>query len=198
MRALGELLMHILVIGIALFFLIHLVPLAPGLRASLVGSLGERAYRIAFSLVSAVGVALMIWGYAVTTAGSSVPAIVYQPPGWARHATMLLVFLAFICLGVYLHKGRLKVWLRNPMSLAVGLWAAGHLLSNGELPSVLIFGAFLAYALADIAVNTIIRGKAPAIVPNPRHDYIAVLAGVLMFLFFFYVFHPYVLNRPLA
>ena len=189
--------MNILVIGIALFFLIHLVPLAPGLRASLVESLGERAYKAAFSLVSAVGLVLMIWGYGMAMSGLSAPAIVYQPPGWARHATMLLVLLAFVCLGAYLHKGRLKVWLRNPMSIAVGLWATGHLLSNGELPSVLLFGAFLAYALADIAVNTL-RGKVPAIVPNPRHDYIAVLAGVLMFLFFFYVFHPYVLNRPLA
>ena len=89
------------------------------------------------------------------------------------------------------------MWLRNPMSIAIALWAAGHLISNGRMSSVLLFGGFLAYALIDIGVNTA-RGKVPAIVANPRHDYIAVLAGALLFAFFLFVFHPYVLNLPVV
>jgi uncharacterized membrane protein len=188
--------MHILLIGIALFFLVHLVPLAPGLRASLIGRLGENAYKGAFSLVSAVGLALMVWGYWMSRAGPSAADIVYWPPDWTRPATMFLVFLAFQSVGIYLHRGRLRIWLRNPMSIAIALWSAGHLLSNGKMSSVLLFGAFLIYALIDIAVNTV-RGYVPAIVPKPRHDYIAALAGALLFAVFFLFFHPYVLNLPL-
>lgn len=189
--------MNILIIGIALFFIAHVVPLAPRLRASLVGRLGKGAYKGAFSLVSAIGLALMVWGYSMSRAGPAAADILYWPPDWGRPVTMLLVFLAFLSFGVFLHKGRLKVWLRNPMSIAIALWAVGHLLSNGKMSSVLLFGAFLIYALTDIAVNTA-RGNVPAIVPNPRHDYTAVLAGTVLFAIFLLGFHPYVLNLPLV
>lgn len=188
--------MPILISGIILFFLAHLIPFAPQARDALAGRLGERVYKAAFSLVSAAGLALMAWGYSMSRSGPAAADIVYWPPEWARHITMLLVLLAFLSLGISLHRGRLKVLLRNPMSIAVVLWALGHLLSNGKMASVLLFGAFLVYGLADIAVNTV-RGAVPAIVPKPGHDAIAVLSGLALFAFFFFVFHPYVLNLPL-
>ena len=189
--------MTILMLGIALFFLPHLVPFSPGVRAALAGRVGEGRYTAVFSLVSAAGLALIVCGYWMGEGDPSADAIVYRPPDWARHVTMLLVLLAFISLAIFLHKGRLKILLRNPMSIAVALWAAGHLLANGQLSSVLLFGAFLIYGLADILVNTV-RGNVPAIVAKPRHDPIAVLAGLLLFVLFFFLFHPYVLNRPLV
>ena len=138
----------------ALFFPVDLVPLAPQTRAALVDRLGARGYQAAFSPVSAVGLGLMVWGYWMSRAGPAAADIVYGPPDWARPVTMTLVFLAFLSFGIYLHKGRLKVWLGNPMSIAIALWAAGHLISNGKMSSVLLFGAFPAYALIDIGVNT--------------------------------------------
>jgi uncharacterized membrane protein len=188
---------RILIIGIALFFVAHLMPLAPGLRGRLTERLGRNAYLAASSLVSAVGLVLMIWGYSIARAAPSAATMVYQPPDWARPATIVLVFLAFISFGIYLHKTRLRNLLRSPMSIAIALWATGHLLSNGSLPSLVLFGSFLLYALVDIAVNAI-RGTVPAIIPKPRHDIAAVLAGMLLFALFFFVFHPYVLNRPLV
>jgi hypothetical protein len=78
----------------------------------------------------------------------------------------------------------------------VGLWAVGHLLSNGRMSSVILFGAFLAYAIFDIVVNTI-RGPIPNFTPNPRHDFISIIAGAVLYAFFLLVFHPYVLNLPI-
>src|SRR5690606_2179720 len=110
--------MTILVIGLVVFMALRALPWLRGARASLVGSLGEGPYKGLYSLASAVGLVLIIWGYAVA---DQVP--VYDPPAWGRHLAMLLVLLAFVALAVYLHKGRLRLWLRHPMLIAVALWA---------------------------------------------------------------------------
>jgi hypothetical protein len=110
---------------------------------------------------------------------------------------MALVLLAMICIAIFLHKGRLKLWLRHPMSIGVALWAAGHLLSNGKAASVVLFGSFLLYALLDIAMNTM-RGNMPNFLPKPRHDVISVAAGLVLYAFFLFIFHPYVLNLPIV
>ena len=114
------------------------------------------------------------------------------PPEWTRHVTMLLVLLGFIALAAAFHKGRLKLWLRNPMSVGIALWSAGHLLSNGRLTLVWFFGAFFVYALIDI-----FTGKPKPFTVKPMHDIIAPVAGIILFLVFLYGFHPYVLNVPI-
>ena len=181
--------MTILVIGLVVFMALHALPWLRGARASLVGSLGEGPYKGLYSLASAVGLVLIIWGYAVA---DQVP--VYDPPAWGRHLAMLLVLLAFVALAVYLHKGRLRLWLRHPMLTAVALWATGHLLANGDLASVVLFGAFLVYALVDMAVATA-QGRLPRFEPKPRHDVIAPVAGVVLYVVALFL-HPYVIGVP--
>ena len=187
--------MTTLILGMIVLFGGHLALYTP-LRAGLAARLGEKAFKGAFALVSLIGLALMIWGYAMTRSGPEAANILYWPPGWARHAAMLLVLLAFISLAASFHKGRLKLWLRQPLSIGIALWAAAHLLNNGKVAAVLFFGGFLGLALIDIAVSTA-RGKVPDYVPKPRHDLIAVAAGVILFGFFLLVIHPLVLNVPI-
>jgi uncharacterized membrane protein len=110
---------------------------------------------------------------------------------------MLMVLLAFISLGAAHGKGHIKLWIRHPMSIGIALWSAGHLLANGKRADVYLFGVFLALALLDIVVSTA-RGKFPSHEPRLRSDVIAVIAGMVLYVFFLYVFHPYALNLPVA
>ncbi|WP_342641666.1 NnrU family protein [Rhodoligotrophos ferricapiens] len=185
--------MSLLIIGIILFFGVHLLALTPA-KATLRNSMGEGPYKGLFAIIAVVGLILIIWGFGSARSTLDESDILYYPPGWARHATMLLVLLAFICLGIYLHKGRLKILLRHPMALAIIFWSIGHLISNGDRPSVIVFGAFLVYALLDIIVETA-RGTRPSFVPKPKHDIIAPVAGVIMYVAMLFL-HPYVIGVP--
>ncbi|WP_137392448.1 NnrU family protein [Rhodoligotrophos defluvii] len=185
--------MSLLILGLVLFFGVHLVPFTPA-KAALRARLGEGPYKGGFALIAAVGLILIIWGFASTRGTLDEADMLYYPPAWARHATMALVLLGFICLGIYLHKGRLRLWLRHPMALAIIFWSVGHLISNGDKPGVIVFGAFLVYALLDIAVETA-RGTRPDFVPKPRHDIIAPLAGIIMYAAMLFL-HPYLFGVP--
>lgn len=186
--------MTALIAGMIILFGGHLALYTP-LRPALKTRLGERPFKGLFALVSLVGLAMMIWGYGMTRSGPEAANILYWPAGWTRHAAMLLVLLAFISLAAAFHKGRLKLWLKNPMSIGIALWAGAHLLANGTVGAVLFFSGFLGLALVDIAMSTA-RGKAPRYVPKPSHDLITVAAGLLLYAFFLLVFHPLVLNNP--
>jgi uncharacterized membrane protein len=183
--------MSLLVIGILVFFGIHLVPVF-GLKPALEQRLGEGPYKGVFALVSLIGFVLMIWGFVLARRVPE-PAL-YDPPSWGRHVAMLLVLLAVIALMAAFHRGRLKLWLRQPMSIGIALWALGHLLANGRLPEVLLFGSFLLFGLTDIVRSEAI-GKVPAYDPKPVHDVIAVAGGLVIYGVLLYL-HPYVIGVP--
>ncbi|QPC44671.1 NnrU family protein [Kaustia mangrovi] len=187
--------MTTLIVGIVIFFGLHLVPLTP-LRDSLMARMGKGPYKGAFSVASLVGLGIMIWGFAQTRYGPAAAEIVYWPPVWGRHLTMLLVLLAFISLAIYLHKGRMKRWLKHPLAIAIALWATGHLVSNGDLGSVLFFGAFLVFGLLDIVVQTA-RGRVAQFTVKPRHDYIAPVAGIVMYAVVLYL-HPWLFGATVV
>ncbi len=144
--------MMIFIAGLVLFFGPHLFT-AFRSRApdrDIAKSMGG-PYRGLYSLVSLVGFAAMIWGF------SQMPRtpMLYTPPDWARHVALGFMFPALILLAsAYLPTGRIKKITRHPMLAAVKLWALVHLLANGELRSVMLFGAFLAYGvIARIALK---------------------------------------------
>jgi uncharacterized membrane protein len=187
--------MTTLIIGMIILFGGHLAlytPLRPALRARM----GEGPFKGAFALVALIGLGLMIWGYSMTRAGPEAANILYWPAGWTRHAAMLLVLLGFISLTASFHRGYLKLWLRQPQSIGIALWAGAHLLANGKVSAILFFGGFLGLALIDIAVSTA-RGDVPRHEPKPAHDLIAVAGGVILYAIFLLLFHPLVLNVPL-
>jgi uncharacterized membrane protein len=190
--------MFYMVFGLGIFTALHVYSmLLPVSRDGLKARLGEGTYKGLYSVAALIGLGVMIMGYRQLSAGPEAGELLYEPPGGMRHATMLLVLLAFISISSFHGRGYLKRWLRNPFSVGVALWAFGHLLSNGRAYAVLMFGAFLALALLDIALSTA-RGKRPLHEPQPRSDVIAAIAGMALYVVFLFGFHPYVLNLPVV
>ncbi|MGE0238842.1 MAG: NnrU family protein [Parvibaculaceae bacterium] len=190
--------MTLIFIGIVIFFGVHLLAmLLPDPRVHLLERLGEGPYKGLFSLVSAIGLGLMIYGFYTTRGALEPDDYLYAPAPWTRHAAMGLVLLAFIFVGASHGKGYLKLWLKHPMSIGIGLWAIAHLLANGERPDVIFFASFLALAVLDIILATL-RGKLPQHEPRLRSDVIAVVVGIVLYLVFLFGFHPYILNLPIV
>ena len=189
--------MGYLIAGIAVFAGAHLFSLLlPEQRNALKAHMGEGPYKGVYSLVSLAGLALMILDFWTLSSDPAASSVVYEPAPWARHVTMLLVLLGFISLSGFHGKGYLKHWLRNPFSIGIVLWSVGHLLSNGRLHDVLLFGTFLVLAVLDIVLS-MARGKRPGHEPQIRSDVTAVVSGVVLYAVFLFGFHPYVLNLPI-
>ena len=189
--------MGYLIIGIAVFAGTHLFSmLLPDQRNGLKARMGEGRYKGIYSLVALAGLALMIWGFWSLTSDPAMSSIVYEPAPWARHVTMLLVLLGFISLSGFHGAGYLKRWLRNPFSIGIVLWSVGHLLANGMLHDVLLFGTFLVLAVLDIVLS-MARGKRPGHEPQVRSDLTAVVSGVVLYAIFLFGVHPYIFNVPI-
>jgi uncharacterized membrane protein len=190
--------MTLLYIGTVIFVGVHLLGMfLPGARDRLKARLGENPYKGLYSLVSAVGLVVMIYGFYTANQALEPDDYVYTPAPWTRHAAMGLVLLAFIFLGASHGKGYLKLWLQQPMSIGIGLWAFAHVLANGERPAIVFFGAFLVLAVLDIILSTV-RGKVPHHEPQLKSDARAAVIGVIVYLIFLFGFHPYILHLPIV
>jgi uncharacterized membrane protein len=190
--------MTYLYLGLALFMAPHAFSMfLPSLRDGMKIRFGENAFKGVYSLVSLAGVACMVVGYSNVWATGAGTEAVYDPPAWGRHATMLLVLMAFVFIAASHGKGHLKLWLRNPMSIGIALWAFGHLLANGTRFDVWLFGSFLVLGVLDVILSTL-RGKTPSHEPRLRSDVVAVIAGMVIYAAFVLLFHPYVLGVPVA
>lgn len=171
-----------LILGLVLFLGMHSVSIvARDARHRWMQRLGEGPWKGLYSVVSAVGLVLIVLGYAEARMH---PVVLYTPPTGLRHVALLLLLPVFVLLvSVYL-RGHIKRVARHPMLLATKLWAVAHLLSNGTLADVLLFGGFLAWAVADrISVKR--RGDvAPSYTPKPLHDAIALVLGLAIYAWF--------------
>lgn len=138
--------MLFLVLGLVLFLGVHSVRIvADGWRTHMRTRLGEMPWKGMYSLVSAVGLALIIWGYGLAR---QQPVVLWVPPVGMRHAAALLTLIAFVLLAAtYVPRNAIKARLHHPMVLGVKVWALAHLLSNGNLADVLLFGSFLLWAV---------------------------------------------------
>lgn len=141
--------MLLMIVGLALFFLIHLVPTAPEVRRSLAERMGEGPYKLMFSVVSAVALALIVYGYAKLHATPGKNPVIWSPPAGMRHATLLLMLFSFILLAAAYIPSRIRSAAKHPMLVAIKLWALAHLLVRGDLASMVLFGSFLAWAVFD-------------------------------------------------
>src|SRR5215510_3922599 len=161
----------LLVAGLAFFFAPHLLPIVPSLRAALILRAGDRGYRIAFSLVSTVGLLLIVFGYAYADKGTQL----FAPVPAARAIAPYAMTLAFILLASSHAPSHLRAKVNHPMLIGVLIWSAVHLLANGDLRGTLLFGAFLAYALIDL-VSVVKRGAVATFLPRARADIISIVA----------------------
>ena len=184
-----------LILGMLLFAGPHFVSsLAPAQRDRLKARYGEGAYKGTFSAVTMIGVILMVYAY-WTTRGSG--DMLYTPQGTMRQATMGLATLGVILIAAGQGKSHIRLWLQNPFSIGVAIWAIGHLLSVGKFAADWFWLTLLAVALVDIVVS-MARGKKPEFQPFWRSDIIAVVVGLVVTGLLVSLFHPYVLGVRLA
>jgi uncharacterized membrane protein len=141
--------MTLLIAGLVLFIGAHLVPTLPRLRAQLADRLGDGLYRIVFSLVSGVGLVLIVVGYGAARGLARGNPELWVSPAWMRHVVFLLMIPAMVLLVAAYVPSRIRTAVRHPMLAALKIWAFAHLLVNGDLASVLLFGSLLAYGVWD-------------------------------------------------
>ncbi len=140
--------MTLLVLGLLVWTAAHAFKaVAPGPRAELGARLGTGPAKGVFAALIALGLVLMILGY------RAAPFVaVWTPPAWTVHLNNLMMLIAVGVFGLSMSKGRSRSWLRHPMLLSVVIWAAAHLLVNGDLASLLLFGGLGVWALAEMAL----------------------------------------------
>ncbi len=185
----------ILILGLVVMLGAHVFVTFRGTRADAIARLGLNGYRALFALISLAGLALIVWGYGQYRAHDLIQ--IWSPPAFMRHITVGLMLFAVIFFTAAFIPSHIKAKLKHPMLAGVKTWALAHLLSNGDLGSILLFGSFLAWGVyARIAAKR--RGDlgtatAPA---GWTNDIIVVVLGIVIYLALGYAFHPMVLGVP--
>jgi uncharacterized membrane protein len=188
----------VMILGLVLFFGVHTLTTQRDLRGRFIDGMGEGGYKIAYSLFSAVGLALIIWGFARYRATGWID--VWYPPTFLKHITIALMLPAVILVVASYIRGRIYTTLKHPMLTGIKLWAAAHLLANGDLGSIILFGSFLGWAVYDrISLKSRSDAGAPPIpVGGPGNDLIAIAVGVVAYLALAFAFHPVVIGVPVV
>lgn len=162
-----------LIVGLAMFLGVHLIK-ALGLRGAFAGALGEGAYKLAYTAVAVIGLGLIIYGKIQAHPSE----IIWSPPIWSRHLALTLVPIAFVLLVSAYAPGHIRRLARHPMTAAVILWSAAHLMANGELSALILFGGFFVWSVIAY-VAAWIREPAPAAVEGWGGDLTAIVLGAL-------------------
>ena len=174
--------MPLLIAGLVLFLGVHSIAMvSPSFRARAIQRVGEGAWKGLYALISLVGFVLICYGFGLAR---QAPVVLYSPPTWLRHVTFLIMLPVFpLVLAAYL-PGRIKAAAKHPMLAAVKFWAFAHLLANGSLADVLLFGGFLVWAGVD-RMSLKRRVQAVPAAPAGRfNDLIAVVAGLALYVLF--------------
>ena len=175
--------MTVFLAGLVLFLGVHSVSIvAPAWRRRWVTAHGEKAWKGLYSIVAAVGLVALVVGYGMAR---QQPVVLWTPPRGLRHVALLLMVPVFpLLLAAYL-PGRISRLAKHPMLLAVKFWATAHLLANGTLVDVLLFGGFLAWAVIDrISIkrrDPALAHATPGAPGGPYNDLIAVVVGLALY-----------------
>jgi len=188
--------MVLLFLGLVIFLGTHsLRAYAPDFRGQMVRALGDGPFRALYSLVALVGLVLIVIGYDAARPGVWV---LYYSPMWLKGIAGFLMIFAFASLAVsLLPAGRLKPMLRHPMLLAVKIWAFAHILANGDLASLLLFLAFLGWAVADRISfrRREAAGKVKPVAPGPMsNDVIAIAISLVVYVLFVWKLHYWLIG----
>jgi len=165
----------------------------------MIARLGDGRWKGIYSAVSLIGLILMVWGYGLSRLD---PIVLWDPPVWTKHVAIVLMLVAFVLLAAFLvPAGRIKARLGHPMILSVKVWALAHLLANGTLADLVLFGSLLIWAIADFAASRrrdrtqgTVRIAGPA-----RNDALAAGVGVVIWAAFVWRLHEWLIGvNPLA
>lgn len=179
-----------LIAGLILFLGVHSVAIVDAAwRDRMVARFGELPWKALYGLIALIGLVLIVNGYADARRAVD-PIVIYQAPFWLRHVTLLLMLPVFVLLLAAYLPGRIQTLTKHPMLLAVKVWALAHLLANGTLADLLLFGSFLAWAVTD---RISLKRRAPTPVPGAPagrfNDATALGGGVLLYLLFLFWLH---------
>ena len=186
----------LLVLGLILFLGPHVLVTRRGARAALVARIGEGPYKGLFAIVSIVGLYFIAKGFALYRDAGMIE--IWDPPEWTRHITVALMWPAVVFFTAAYIPGDIKRVLKHPMLVGVKLWAVAHLISNGDLGSMIIFIAVLAWAVYD-RISLKHRsdlGAPPIKIGGLGNDIIAVILGTILYAVLGLVFHPLVIGLP--
>lgn len=193
--------MLLLVVSLILFFATHSLRLfAPGLRARLIDTMGEKPFKGVYSLVSVLTIVFIAYAF---NEARQVTGMLYYPPVWMAHIAVTLMLIAMICLvASALPAGHIATKTKHPLILAVKIWAFSHLLANGEISSVILFASFLAWGVV-MRIVLKRRARAGENLTRPfvsaRYDAIAVLLGVVLWAAFIWKLHEWLIGvQPIA
>jgi uncharacterized membrane protein len=188
----------VMIAGLVLFLGAHSFTTQRDLRARVIASTGEGGYKILYSLVSLAGLVLIVWGFAHYRATGWID--VWHPPRGLKHLNTALMLPAVILVAAAYIRGTIYAKLKHPMLAGVKLWAFGHLLANGDLGGIILFGSFLGWAVYDrISLKRRADPGAPPIpVGGIANDLIAVAVGFVAYLALAFAFHPVVIGVPVV
>ena len=183
-----------LLLGIVLFLGMHSASIfALKLRDGLAAK-SEIGWKAFYSVVSLIGIVLMVRGYSELR---ETPTLLYTTPLWMRHVAALLLLPAFVLLFAPYRPGRIKSALKHPQLVAVKLWAVAHLLVNGTLADVVLFGSFLAWAVADrISLNKRPARPLPGASESKFNDVLLVVVGLAVYAAFLFWLHESLIGVP--
>ena len=189
--------MLFLVAGLVLFLGTHAFTMFRAPRQNMRGNWGEGTYKGIYTGVSIIGLGLIIYGFGQYRATGWIN--LWNPPIWTKHLALLLNLPIFVLLAASGAPGKIKAVTKHPMLLAVKIWATSHLLANGDLGSMLMFGSFLAWAvLARISIKRrpeeVLAAAARAQMQFGKNDIIALAAGITLYVASVLWLHTYLIG----
>jgi uncharacterized membrane protein len=190
----------LLALGLIVFFVIHLVPTRTQLRANLIERLGRGVYNGLFALIAIAGLALIIVGFAETRGLAGANRQLWAPPVWSRHLAFLLMLPALILLVAAYIPSRIRSVVGHPMLAAIKIWAFAHLLANGDLAGVILFGSFLAYAIFDLVSvkQRAVLGPLGKRQGSITTDVAVIVAGLALYAFMVLIGHRLLIGVSLV
>ncbi|TVR09136.1 MAG: NnrU family protein [Salinarimonadaceae bacterium] len=187
--------MAILILGLVVFIGVHAFTMMREPRAAAIARFGETGYKALYSIGALIGIALIWIGFGEYRASGMIP--IWYPPIWTQHLAALLVLFAFILLPAAYLPGHIKARAKHPMFAVVKIWAFAHLLANGDLGSILLFGTFLTWAvLGRISAKRRAGDSVVIAEPQAKYDAIAVGIGVVAWLAFAFWLHMVLIGVP--
>ena len=191
--------MMLLCLGLAILLAIHLLPANRELRDGLVARFGAGPYKVFFSIVSLIGLVLVILGYGKMQAlvGSKNP-ILWFPPDWTKHVALVLMLPAMVFLVASVVPSHIRSLVKHPLLIGVLIWSIAHLMANGTLAALVLFGSLLAYALFDLMIARRREAEVGAPPSSYVNDVLVVLAGLGLYAAMLVWGHEWLIGKPLV